>query len=119
MKVNLNEVGQCSAHLLFCVETVQFTLSNTAADTWKRGAPLTRPPSPAHTVNRTDTHKQRGRKGAYGLHHIELLPVLHLLDLVHVVHRRLIEAQLLSVQVLICLRFKQDKNDEFSFGHVM
>lgn len=49
--------------------------------------------------------------GTYRLHHIKLLLVLHLVDLVDVLHRRLVEVHPLLVQEFIGLSWVLEKKE--------
>lgn len=50
-----------------------------------------------------EAEEEEAEGGTHRLHHVKLLPVLHLLDLVHVLHGRFIEVDSLFVQDLISL----------------
>ena len=43
------------------------------------------------------------KRATHRLHHIKLLPVLHLMDLVHIIHRRLAEVHSLFVKEIVSL----------------
>lgn len=51
----------------------------------------------------------------YRFHHIKCLPVLHLMDLVHILHRRLIEVHSLFVQEFISLKWEEKTNSDFKW----
>lgn len=49
----------------------------------------------------------RSSSRTHRFHNVKLLPVLHLVDLVHVLHRRFVEVDTLSVQTFVSLESQQ------------